>query len=96
MLVLLLTLIIQPNMCFIKSCRPLGVGVFSVTSQILDEILEFHLPLSLHVGTVHICVEEDDGEGQDEDGVRVLELPNQGRITYAVSLTAQETKGSNI
>lgn len=66
------------------------------TSQILDEILEFHLPLSLHVGTVHICVEEDDGEGQDEDGVRVLELPNQGRITYAVSLTAQETKCSNI
>lgn len=30
MLVLLLTLIIQPNMCSIKSCRPLGVGVFSV------------------------------------------------------------------
>lgn len=58
------------------------------TSQILDEILQFHLPLSFDVGTVHICVEEDDGECQDEDGVRVLELPNQRRITHTVSLTA--------
>lgn len=62
------------------------------TSEVLDEILQFHLPLSLDVGTVHVCVEEDDGEGQDEDGVRVLELSDQGWVTHTVPLTAGETK----
>lgn len=62
------------------------------TSQILDEVLQFHFPLSFDVGAVHVCVEEDYGKGQDEDGVRVLELPNQGWITHTVSLTAKETE----
>ena len=57
------------------------------TSQVLDEVLQLHLPLRLHVGAVHVRVEEDDGEGQDEDGVRVLELPDQRGITHTVPLT---------
>ncbi len=40
------------------------------TSQILDKVLKFHLALQLDVGAVHVCVEEDDGESQDEDGVQ--------------------------
>lgn len=60
----------------------------SSTSQILDEILQFHLPLSFDIGTVHICVQQDYGKGQDEDGIWVLELPNQRWITHTVSLAA--------
>lgn len=69
-----------------------GRSSSNVTSQILDEILQFHLPLCFHVGAVHVRVEEDDGEGQDEDGVGVLELSHQRGIAHAVSLTAGETK----
>ena len=60
-----------------------------LTSQVLDEVLELHLPLRLDVGAVHVRVEEDDGEGQDEDGVWVLELADQHRVAHAVPLTAQ-------
>ena len=59
-----------------------------LTSQVLDEVLELHLALGLDAGAVHVGVEEDDGEGQDEDGVRVAELAQQGRVTHAVALAA--------
>ena len=62
-----------------------------LTSQVLDEVLQLHLPLRLDVGAVHIRIEEDDGKGQDEDGVWVLELPNQHRVTHTVPL-AEEMK----
>ncbi len=59
------------------------------TSQILDEVLKFHLALQLDVGAVHVCVEENDGESQDEDGVRVSELTHHIRVTDAVALAKQ-------
>lgn len=64
----------------------------NVTSQILDEILQFHFPLRFDVGTIHVGVEQDDGKGQDENGVWVLELPNQCGIAHTVSLTVGETE----
>lgn len=64
----------------------------NVTSQILDEILQFHFSLCFDIGTIHVGVEEDDGKGQDEDGVWVLELSNQCWIAHTVSLTVCETK----
>lgn len=61
----------------------------NTTSQVLDEIIQLHLAFCFDVGAVHVCVEEDDGEGQDEDGVWVLKLPHQCWITYAVPLTTR-------
>lgn len=66
------------------------------TSQILDEIFEFHFPLRLHIGAVHVSVEEDDGKSQDEDGVWVLELPNQGGIADTIPLTKDKNKIENV
>lgn len=60
------------------------------TSQVLDEVLHFHLPLGLHIWAVHVCVEKDDGKRQDEDGVRVLKLSDQHWVAHAVSLTEGE------
>lgn len=57
-----------------------------LTSQILDEVLQLHLPLRFDVGAVHVCVEQDDGKGQDENGVYVLDLPNHPRVADAVPL----------
>lgn len=58
------------------------------TSQVFDKILQLHLPLGLDVGAVHVCIEEDDRERQDEDGVRVPELPNHSGVADAVALAA--------
>lgn len=58
----------------------------SLTSEVLDEVLQLHLSLWLDVGAVHVCVEEDDGEGQDEDGVRVPELSHYRGVTDTVAL----------
>jgi len=66
---------------------------FPPTPKVLDEVLQLHLPLRLHVGAVHVRVEEDDGEGQDEDGVRILELPDQHRVTNTVPLTGERERG---
>ena len=63
-----------------------------LTPQVLDEVLKLHLPLRLNVGAVHVRIEEDDGEGQDEDGVWILELPDQHRVTNTVPLTAERQK----
>jgi len=66
-------------------------GTAGLTSEVLDEVLQLHLALGLDAGAVHVGVEEDDGEGQDEDGVRVAELAQQGRVTHAVALAAGRT-----
>lgn len=76
-----------------RQCVSSWVGD-GLTPQVLDEVLELHLPLRLHVGAVHVRVEEDDGESQDEDGVRVLELPDQHRVTDTVPLTGERGRES--
>lgn len=58
-----------------------------LTSQIADEVLQQHLPVRLDVGAVHVGVEQDDGKGQNEDGVRVVELLHHVRVAHAVALT---------
>lgn len=68
---------------------PLG----SLTPEVLDEVLQLHLALRFDVGAVHVSVEQDDGEGQDEDGVGVAELPHYARVADAVAL-AGNTRGS--
>lgn len=56
------------------------------TSQIFYKVLQLHLPLWLYVGTVHVRVEEDDSECQDEDRVRVAKLSHHTRVADAVAL----------
>lgn len=57
-----------------------------LTSEVLHKILQFHLALRLHIGAVHVRVEEDDGEGQDEDSVWVSELAHHSWVADAVPL----------
>lgn len=64
----------------------------TLTSQIANEVVESHFALGFDVGRVHVGVEEDHGEGQDENGVRVVELLHHVWITHAVSLAARERK----
>ena len=64
-----------------------------LTSQVLDEVLELHLPLRLDVGAVHVRVEEDDGKGQDEDGVGVPKLSHHCGIADAVALAGNKGLG---
>lgn len=68
-----------------QACHSFASCAFS-TSQVLDEVLQLHLPLGLDVGAVHVGVEEDDGERQDEDGVGVSELPHHRGVADAVAL----------
>lgn len=35
----------------------------SLTPQIANEVFQHHLAVGFDVGAVHVCVEEDDGEG---------------------------------
>lgn len=58
-----------------------------LTSQIANEVLQQHLSVGLDVGTVHVGVEQNDGKGQDEDGVRVVELLHHIGVAHAVTLT---------
>lgn len=64
----------------------------SLTSEVLDEVLQLHLPLRLDVGRVHVSVEEDDGERQDEDGVGVTELSYHPGVTDTVPLAGERTR----
>lgn len=66
-----------------------------VTSQVFDEVLQLHLPLGFDVGAVHVSVEEDDGERQDEDGVRIPELPHHRGVADAVALAGGGGKGES-
>lgn len=63
-----------------------------VTSEVLNEILQFHLPLCLDIRTVHVCVEENNGKCQDEDRVRVLKLTDERWVAHTVSLTVKKRK----
>lgn len=62
------------------------------TSQVPDKVLQHHLAVGLDVGAVHVGVEQDDGEGQDEDGVRVVELLHHFGVAHAVALAAAGTR----
>lgn len=76
----------QPGVCAecgTAVCHSQGPG--PLTSQVLDEVLQLHL-LRFDVGAVHVCAEQDDGKGQDENGVWVPELPNHPRVADAVPL----------
>lgn len=78
---------------FLKSPRPALCNTdHPLTSQVLDEVLQLHLPLGLDVGAVHVRVQEDDGERQDEDGVWILELPDQHWVAYTVPLTTEKER----
>lgn len=65
------------------------------TSQIFDKVLQLHLPLRLDIGAVHVSVEEDDGKGQNEDGVWVPELAHHTRVADAVALTGMQRQKIN-
>lgn len=65
-----------------------------LTPQVAYEVVQSHLTLGLDVGRVHVSVEENHGEGQDEDGVWVVKLLHHVRITHAVSLAAEGEKTS--
>lgn len=67
--------------------REFPLSLHLLTSQVPDEVLQHHLPVRLNVGAVHVGVEEDDGEGEDEDGVRVVELLHHLGVAHAVALT---------
>lgn len=66
------------------------------TSQVFDKVLQLHLPLGLDVGAVHVSVEEDDCERQDEDGVRVSELPHHRGVADAVALARDMKQENNV
>lgn len=70
--------------------------VRNVTSQVLNKVIQLHLPVWFDAWAVHVCIEEYDSKGQDEYSVRILELPHQCRVTHTVTLTEREKgKGRN-
>lgn len=66
------------------------------TSKVLNKVFQLHLPLRLDVGAVHVCIEEDDGKGQDEDCVGVPELSNHTRVADTVALTGKRIFNTGI
>lgn len=66
-----------------------------LTSQVLNEVIQFHLAFSLDAGAVHVGIEEDDGKSKDEDGVGVPELAYKGRVTDTVPLAVRQ-QGSSL
>lgn len=64
-------------------------SILTLTSQIAYEVVEAHFAVRFDVGGVHVCVEEDDGESQDEDGVWVVKLLHHIRVTHAIPLTVE-------
>lgn len=72
------------------------VEMFTLTPKVLHKILQFHLALRLHVGAVHVRVEEDDGEGQDKDGVWVAELAHHGWVADTVPLADKKKINQNL
>lgn len=62
----------------------------ALTSKVANEVFQKHLAFWFNVGTVHVSVEQDDGKGQDKDGVWIMELLHYIRVTHAVPLTTTE------
>lgn len=62
-----------------------------LTSQVSDKVLQHHLAVRLDVGAVHVGVEEDDGEGKNEDGVGVVELLHHLGVAHAIALAVGGT-----
>lgn len=92
-------------MCHLSVSRSLGqreAGLGSsvpcswLTSEVLDKVLQLHFALWLDIGAVHVCVEQDDGEGQDEDGVWVPELSHHPRVADTVPLAGRTGSRSGI
>lgn len=73
-----------------------GTSAGSQTSQVANEVVESHLTLRFNVGGVHVGVEENHGEGQDEDGVGVVKLLHHIWITHAVSLAEKENQDRSV
>lgn len=67
-----------------------------LTSQIANEVVESHFALGLDVGGVHVSVEENHGEGQDENGVWVVKLLHHVWITHTVSLAVEGVGGGGV
>lgn len=65
----------------------------ALTSQIAYKVIKAHFALGFDVGRVHVSVEEDHSEGQDEDGVRVVKLLHHIRITHTVPLAGGQKIG---
>ena len=61
----------------------------TLTSEVANEVIKAHFALGFDVGGVHVSVEEDHSEGQDEDGVRVMKLLHHIRITHTVPLAVE-------
>lgn len=74
----------------------IGMSTGSQTSQVANEVVESHFTLRFNVGRVHVGVEEDHGEGQDEDGVGVVKLLHHIWITHAVSLAEKENQDRGV
>lgn len=67
-----------------------------LTSEVLDKVLQLHFALWLDIGAVHVCVEQDDGEGQDENGVWVPKLSHYPRVADTVPLAGRTGSWSGI
>lgn len=74
----------------------IGTSTGTQTSQVANEVIESHFTLRFNVGRVHVSVEEDHGEGQDEDGVGVVKLLHHIWITHAVSLAVKENQDRGV
>lgn len=59
----------------------------SLTSHILDKLLQFHFPLDLDTVVMKVSVEHDDGECQEEHCIRVLEVLYKVRVALAVAVS---------
>lgn len=56
-----------------------------LTSEVLDEVCQLHLPLGLDALVVEVCVEHDDGEGEQEDAVQAAQTLHLVGVTQAVA-----------
>lgn len=66
------------------------------TSEVANEVVKSHFTLRFNVGWVHVRVEEDHGEGQDENGVGVVKLLHHIWIAHAVPLAVKKNQDSGV
>ena len=64
------------------------------TPEVLDEVLQLHLPLGLDGGVVQVGVEHDDGEGQQEHRVGRLEVLHLVRVALTVAVRERLHQGT--